>query len=261
MTRACIHLGSHSHPVANGLYRESLDTISSLIAREVAKTPTAKTSAIALAASKEFLDTFLVDEGDGPKEMLRGKALDVVMDKFQVLSSPNVRNIVASFQNNGAGGGEIDRILAMKKQAKIEFIHDSVFPRQGQEKVYFFKMFVDGPRSGVDLVKRMKPGGDLEHCFLMFDDVKRVKGWTTIACHVYDSGFCKVMTIAVCNMQFKDTEGQVIMWRCLNRVMEKNGLPNTNFKGFMADSAQANWNAIRIVYGSEDPSMKMVDQE
>jgi len=91
-----------------------LDTISSLIAREVAKTPTTKTFAIALAASKEFLDTFLVHEGDGPKEMLQGKALDAVMDKFQVLSSPNVRNIVASFHNNEVRRKEIDQILAMK---------------------------------------------------------------------------------------------------------------------------------------------------
>jgi len=95
----------------------------------------------------------------------------------------------------------------MKKQAKIKFIHDSIFPKQGQEKVYLFKMLVDGPGSGVHLVKRMQPGGDLEHCFLMFDHVKRVKGWTTIACHVYDSGFCKVMTIAVCDMQSEDTKG------------------------------------------------------
>ena len=43
--------------------------------------------------------------------------------------------------------------------------------------------------------------------------------------------------------------------------MEKNGLPNPNFKGFMADSAQANWNAVRIVYGSGDPSVKMINRE
>lgn len=69
------------------------------------------------------------------------------------------------------------------------------------------------------------------------------------------------MTIAVCDMQSEDTEGQVIMWRCLNRVMERNDLLNPNFKGFMADSAQANWNAVRIVYGSGDPSVKMIDRE
>jgi hypothetical protein len=38
----------------------------------------------------------------------------------------------------------------------------------------------------------------------------------------------------------------------INKVMVNNGLPHPNFKGFMIDSAQANWNAICIVYGSSD---------
>ena len=52
MTRACIHLGNHMHHVASGTCRESLDTVSSLIASEVAKTPTATNFVIALLASK-----------------------------------------------------------------------------------------------------------------------------------------------------------------------------------------------------------------
>ena len=122
-------------------------------------------------------------------------------------------------------------------------------------------MLVDGLGSGVDLVRRMQHGGDLQNCFIMFDHVKRVKPWTTIACHVYDSTYCKVMTIAVCDMQTEGTEGQLIFWRCLNKVMDNNGVPNPNFKGFMCDSAQANFNAVRIVYGSGNPSVPMIDRE
>jgi hypothetical protein len=32
-----------------------------------------------------------------------------------------------------------------------------------------------GPGSGIDLVKRMQPSGDLEDAWMMFDHVKRVK--------------------------------------------------------------------------------------
>jgi hypothetical protein len=39
---------------------------------------------------------------------------------------------------------------------------------------------------------------------MMFDHVKRVKKWTTMACHVYDSTYCHVMTITVCDMQLED---------------------------------------------------------
>lgn len=149
----------------------------------------------------------------------------------------------------------------MKSHAKIEFIHDSVFPGQGKKKVYLFKMLVHGPGSSVDLVRRMQPEGNLENCFVMFDHVKRVKSWTTLACHVNDSKYCKVMTIAVCDMQTEGTEGQMIFWNCLNNVMKDNDVPNPNFKGFMCDIAQTNFNVVQIVYGSGDPKVPMMDRE
>jgi hypothetical protein len=43
--------------------------------------------------------------------------------------------------------------------------------------------------------------------------------------------------------------------------MLKHGFPKPNFKGFMVDSAQANYNAIKIVYGYGDVFVKMVDKE
>lgn len=67
-------------------------------------------------------------------------------------------------------------------------------------------MSIERPRSGVDLVKCMQPGGSLENVWLMFDHVKRVKDWTSMACHRSNSNYCKIMTIAVCDMQSKDTK-------------------------------------------------------
>ena len=43
--------------------------------------------------------------------------------------------------------------------------------------------------------------------------------------------------------------------------MTKNIVPNINFKGFMADSAQANWNAMRMIYMDVDPNLSMVARE
>jgi hypothetical protein len=42
--------------------------------------------------------------------------------------------------------------------------------------------------------------------------------------------------------------------------MTKNGVPNTNFKSFMANSV-SNWNMMWIMYGNEDPSELMIDRE
>jgi hypothetical protein len=71
--------------------------------------------------------------------------------------------------------------MAMKRLSTIEYIHGNIFPSQGKDKVYVFKMLIDGFGSGVDIDKRMQPRGDLENAWLMFDHVKRVKEWTTMA--------------------------------------------------------------------------------
>jgi hypothetical protein len=69
------------------------------------------------------------------------------------------------------------------------------------------------------------------------------------------------MTIAVCDMQSEDAAVQMVLWKNLNDVMARYGVPKPKFKGFMADSAQANWNAIRVIYGSGDATIPMKDQE
>jgi hypothetical protein len=59
---------------------------------------TTKNSAIALAASNEFLDGYFFHSGLGPKEMFRDKALEDVLDKFEILSLPNKRNMISLFR-------------------------------------------------------------------------------------------------------------------------------------------------------------------
>ena len=95
----------------------------------------------------------------------------------------------------------------------------------------------------------------------MFDNVKRLKDWTAMTCHVYDNRYCKVLTIVCCDMQSEDGAEQNIFWKELNFIMADNGVPSVNFKGFLANSAQANWNAVRIIYGDGDPSLPMVTCE
>jgi hypothetical protein len=57
----------------------------------------------------------------------------------------------------------------------------------------------------------------------MFDHVKHVQEWTTVACHIYDPIYYKVIMIVVYDMQFKDMEVQCIVWRKLNVVVERKG--------------------------------------
>jgi hypothetical protein len=65
--------------------------IKSLVEEEVFRTPKATVSAIMLAISKTFIFEHLLNEdGKRPMEVLKGKKLHQAMDKFIVLSSPNI---------------------------------------------------------------------------------------------------------------------------------------------------------------------------
>ena len=101
----------------------------------------------------------------------------------------------------------------------------------------------------------------MKNSWIMFNYVKRLKNCITMACHVYDNQYCKILTIAYYDMQSKDGAIQTFFWKYLNVVMIMNGVPNVDFKGFMADGAQANWNAVRMIYGDDDPSLPMVARE
>jgi hypothetical protein len=122
------------------------------------------------------------------------------MDKFSTLSSPNIKNLVSSFWHGNFGHGPLDNILELKENCPYDYIQDIVFPGQGFPKVYLFKMSTKGKGSGVNLVARVQPNGDLQKMWLMFDHCKCVLGWTAMACHVYDPNYAKVITIGICDM-------------------------------------------------------------
>ena len=240
MTRACVHMDVHSHPVVVGVCRESESTIISLIGKQVERTPSATNSSIAMAVSKEFLAKHLLHPEQCDTTMTM-EDMKTTIEKYANLASPNIKNAISNFKHVGHTN-PMDGIRQMRGCTTWPFVQQNMFPRQGakDDKVFIFKMNEVGPASGVDLVTRMQPREDLQDSWLMFDHIKRVNNWTTTACHAYDSQCCRVMTVAVCDMQFEDCEAQCVMWRCLNKVMARYGLSIVNFKGFMADSAGAN---------------------
>jgi hypothetical protein len=86
----------------------------------------------------------------------------------------------------------------------------------------------------------MQLGEDLQNTWIMFDHVRCVASWTTMACHVYDHAYCKMMTNAICDMYSKNIKVQQIMWTKLNETILKHRSAKLNFKGFMVNNTQAN---------------------
>jgi hypothetical protein len=215
-----------------------------------------------MEASKELVGELLINPNGAPIRKYDLEELVPVLEKCKYMSSPSIKNDVTAFRYIRRFG-VMDGIATLRGCSHWAYVQENKFPSQGSDsdKVFVFKMSKVGPGSGVHLVNRMQPRGDLEHAWIMFDHVKRVKNWTTMACHVYDSAYCRVMTIAVCDMQSEDAAAQMVLWKNLNDVMARHGVPEPKFKGFMADSAQAYWNAVRVIYGNGDATIPMKDQE
>ena len=218
--RACIRFGHHSHPVKVGDCRESRKKIDAFIEKHVEQTPQATVSKIVMEASKDLLGEYLIRDENDPPTVLSLNELEPVFDSCKELNSPSLRNRVYTFKYLQRFG-VMDGITKLWGLSNWAYIQRNMFLGQGDDsdKVFIFKMSEVGPGSGVDLVRQMQPGGDLEHAWIMFDHVKRVTNWTTMACHVYDATYQRVMTIACCDFQSEDKDAQIIFWKNLNHVM------------------------------------------
>ncbi len=196
-----IHLGVHNYLVVDGKCKESLEETRRLITKEVVHMPNVNMSVISLSASKTLLAGHLLDDcSDGKVELLKGEQLKQIQDKFYKLNFPNIHNLIPFFKHH-ENGGYIDSILELKSKSQYDYIQECCFLGQviGQ-KVFIFKMSINGVGSGTSFVTWMELARDLQNAWTMFDHVKRVTGWTTMVCHVYNSAYCKMMTIAVYDM-------------------------------------------------------------
>jgi hypothetical protein len=107
-----------------------------------------------------------------------------MMDMFLALSSLNVENLVVSFKHQPRNKRYVSSIFALKANNVYYYIYDNCFPRQQiGKKMFLFKMSMHGNGSGYgcDLVKWMQPGGNCQTAWIMFDHVKCVEGWMTLA--------------------------------------------------------------------------------
>lgn len=77
----------------------------------------------------------------------------------------------------------MDDIMKLRELSNWAFVQGK-FPGGGDDgdKVFSFKMSKVGPCNSVDLVRNMQLLKPLKNAWIMFDRVKEVVGWTTMAC-------------------------------------------------------------------------------
>ncbi len=98
-----------------------------------------------MSASKSFFAKHLFnDSDDNNYKVFKAHQLKEIQNKFIVLSSSHVRNLVALFKNY-LSGGYINNILELKSKSHYNFIQECYFLGQiFSQKVFFFKMSVMG---------------------------------------------------------------------------------------------------------------------
>lgn len=72
------------------------------------------------------------------------------------------------------------------------------------QKTSHFQYVKGHSRTDVNLVKCVQVRGNIEKSCKMFDHVKWLKNWTTLACHVYNSKYYKVLM--TCNLRMAQSK-------------------------------------------------------
>lgn len=172
------------------------------VANEVIKTFIANNYTIIIAMNKQFLDDYLLKSPSNGKGIhLAGLLLEVIMDKFNALSSLNCHNFVSGSEHFvGSRMDMIHSIMILRDHSGFNYVYSSIFLGRFQVEIIVFKMLVDLPWSGVNCVKCMQVGRDMKNYWVLFDHIKCLKDWTTLAYHMYDSKYCKVPTIVFCGI-------------------------------------------------------------
>jgi hypothetical protein len=98
MTRACLHLGVHEHPVKVGEDQEIKERTRKLIEEQVEKTPKATNSAIVMEASKELVGELLINPDGAPVRKYDLEELVPVLEKCKYMSYPSIKNDVTTFR-------------------------------------------------------------------------------------------------------------------------------------------------------------------
>jgi len=154
---------------------------------------------IVLEANKELLGGLLLRPKRVPLSNLEMNEFLSILEKCEYMKTPSIRNEVTTFKYFRRFG-VMDNITKLQGCNNWAFVQENKFPNQGfdsNKKFVFSEMDLG---SEIDIVKWMQLGDDLQDAWIMFNYVRQMKEWTTMACHVYDPKFCCVMTIIVCDM-------------------------------------------------------------
>jgi hypothetical protein len=242
MSRLAVHQGIHIHPERKVFSRKSLEKVKGLLERHHSANPTPTPSRLKNGTIADVIAEFRKESAAGlnkDKEKEIWETLQIVstLSKFMSLLQS-----VCKDSKHWKGNGIFYCLQKMQKNVHFLFIQQYRVPGQGSEKgfPFIFKMSSKGAGSGVDLLKRMRPGNDLFGTWVMFDVMHQITtGWLTFSAHIYDHNYRALCTIFTCKLLAKDADSCKIAWTKMIEIARESGVTNVHIHGFVADNAGA----------------------
>jgi hypothetical protein len=127
MTRACLHLGIHEHPIKVGEDQEIKERMRKLIEEQVERTPKATNSAIVMEASKELVGELLINPNGAPVRKYDLEELVPILEKCKYMSSPSIKNDVTVFKYIRRFG-VMDGIATLRGSSHWAYVQENKFP-------------------------------------------------------------------------------------------------------------------------------------
>jgi hypothetical protein len=123
-----------------------------------------------MEATKELVGELMIDLEGAPARKYDLEELVLVLNKCKYMIFPSIKNDVTTFRYIRRFR-IMDGIAMLRGCSHWAYVQENKFSGQGldSDKVFVFK-------------------------------ISEVGHWTTMACHIYDSAYCRVLTIAVCDM-------------------------------------------------------------
>lgn len=247
MSRVAMHVDKHTHPPKFTHKKGQREVVRNLMEEQIKNSPNAIPSVIrsdTIKALQEIFEAKVV-------RMMTTQEVKDLDETLAILADDSImRSMIKSIKQYKHNSSDLSMILELRKKTVFPFVQSVLFPGQNlgtDDRPHVMKMSTKGPGSGVDLVRRMQAGGDLENSWVMSDIMHRMTDntWCTMSAHVYDHLYRGLCTIFVCELVSQDTEALQTAWRAMKRVCAENGIEQVEFSGFIADNAAAGWNAIR----------------
>lgn len=185
MTRCVIHIGYHMHPVSEGTSRKEIENLKTKVADMVGTSPETRPKAMQKKLAEDIVFEAILSSGQ-QNEGMSDEELALLFERLRpTLDTKRLSKWKKEAKEERWDGERgLDSILALKSRSKIDFIQSVVFPGQlsfsSFERCHVFKMATRGPGSGVDIVNKMRPEGELGNCWVCFDHVKRIRDFGTL---------------------------------------------------------------------------------